>query len=132
LAHEQWVKQEDFVPGLPTVSIQTYAGLVLPIRGPSTVTGEMIEKFRDHVIEIATSSRHELVQLRMKVQLMESVVGVSVLDQPVGIAVKIGPEQSQWVANAWGGGSVTTSGSLSPSNRFMVDQEKALPSRPLR
>ncbi len=131
-AHEQWVKQEDFVPGLPTVSIQTHAGLVLPTRGPSTVTGEMIEKFRDHVIEIATSSRHELVQLRMKVQLMESVVGVSVLDQPVGIAVKIGPEQSQWVANASGGGSVTTSGSLSPSNRFIVAQEKALPGRPLR
>jgi hypothetical protein len=132
LAHEQWVSQEDFVPGLPTISIKTYGGLVLPARGPSTVTGEMIERFRDHEIQVSTSSRHELVQLRMTVQLMESAMGVSVIDQPVGIAVNIGPELSPWVASASGGGSVTTSGSLSPSNRFVVEQETVIPGRPLR
>lgn len=131
-AHEQWVAQEDFVPKLPRMFIQTHAGLVLQTAGPSAVTGEMIERFRDHVIEVAASSRHQLVQLRVKVQLMESVVAASVLDQPVGIAVKIGPEQSHWVANGSGGGSVTTSGSLSLSNRFVVEQEKVLPGRPLR
>jgi hypothetical protein len=132
LQHEQWVSQEDFVPGLPTVSIQTYAGLTLPAQGSATVTGEMIEKYRDHMIEIGASSRHELVQLNMRVQFPESVIARFVLEQPVGIGVSIRREATPWVANASGGGSVTVRGPLGPSNCFVVEQERVVPTRPLR
>lgn len=132
LRHEQWVSQEDFVPALPTVSIQTYAGLALPTERPATITGEMIEKYRDHAIEIAASSRHELVQMKMRVQFPESVITASVLEQPVGLGVSIRRETTPWVANASGDGSVTVQSPMSPSNCFVIEQEKVVPARPLR
>jgi hypothetical protein len=131
-SHEQWVSQEDFVPGLPTIRIHTYGGLALPTAGPATMTGEMIEKCRDHEVNIGASSRHELIQLKMRVQFPESIIAVSTLEQPVGIGVRIARETAPWIANAAGGGSVAVRGSMSPSNCFVVELERVVPARPLR
>jgi hypothetical protein len=132
LGHEAWVVQEDFVPNLPAVSVHTYGGLVISLEARSTVTGELIEKCRDHEITIAASSRHELVQLKMRVQFPESVIGTTVLEQPVGLGVSIRRETPPWVANAAGGGSVTVRGPMGPSNCFTVEQERMFPARGLR
>ena len=132
LQHEQWVGQQDFVPALPSIFVQTCVGLALPTEGSGTVTGEMIEKYRDHVIEIGATSRHELVQLKMRVQFPESVMGVAIREQPVGLGVSIRPEASPFTANASGGGSVTVQGRMSPSNCFVVEQERVVPGRPLK
>jgi hypothetical protein len=132
LQHEQWVSQEDLVPELPAVSVQTYAGLALSAEGSVSATGEMIEKHRDHMMEIAASSRHELIQLKMRVQFPESVIAVNVLERPIGLGVSIRRETSQWVANASGGGSVTAQGPMTPSNCFVVEQERVVAARPLK
>jgi hypothetical protein len=128
--HEAWVGQEDFVPQLPRITVQTYAGLVLD--GFSKITGEMVQQYCDHEIKISASSRHELTQFRMRVQFPEKVVSVSVREKPVGVEVAIRPKRMEWVANASGGGSVTVSGPLAPTNCFTVEQERVIPDRPFR
>lgn len=128
--HEAWVGQEDFVPQLPRITIQTYAGLL--VDGPSKVTGEMVQQCRDHEVQINASSRHELTQFRMRVQFPEKIVGVSVREKPVGVEVAVRPEKTEWIANASGGGSVTVSAPLAPSNCVTVEQERVIPDRPFR
>ncbi|MDB6008022.1 MAG: hypothetical protein JWL65_272 [Gammaproteobacteria bacterium] len=118
------------MPQLPRISVHTYAGLVLD--GPSKITGEMVQQYRDHEIQISASSRHELTQFRMRVQFPEKVMGFSVRERPVGIEVAVRPERMEWVANASGGGSVTAAGPLAPTNCFTVEQERVIPNRPFR
>jgi hypothetical protein len=120
------------VPALPEFTVQTFAGLILPVDGAVEITGEMVQQYRDHEIQIGASSRHELSQLRIRIQFLEGVLNVSVREKPVSVGVDIRPERMEWIASDSGGGSVTRIGSQGPTSCFIVEQERVIPGRSLR
>jgi len=124
--HETWVAAEDLVPKLPHFSVNTLAGLVVPNQ-PGQVSSTEIEKFRDHGIVISSSSRHEIEQLRIRVQFPEPVWGWKIVEKPPGVGVDVQPERMEWVVS--GGGSVTVNRPQRPKPQFLIQVERLLPGR---
>jgi hypothetical protein len=126
--HEAWVAEEDFVPGLPKFELSTLGGLSVP-HGPEQIVAEDLQRLREHTILIATSSRHEIEQLTIRLQFPEPVAAWSVVASPPGVEVRLRPERSTWLVA--GSGSVSITGELPPTANFLIDVERLMPARTL-
>ena len=124
--HEAWVAADELVPKLPVISVNTLAGLVVP-NEPGHINSTEIEKFREHDIVISSSSRHEIEQLRIRVQFPEPVWGCKLVEKPPGVGVDVQPERMEWVVS--GGGSVTVNRPQRPKAQFLIQVQRILPGR---
>lgn len=129
--HESWLAQENLIPPYPTIDIATVAGLRFPSSGVARITGDDAERYRDHVLRVETSSLDEVHQLRLRVQFPESVVGVSDVEAPPGVEVRIGPERPQFNVNVGQGASIERGAVGRPTNIFILEIERLIPRRPV-
>jgi hypothetical protein len=130
--HEAWVAGSDLVPPLPRVLLTTLSGLAVPTHGPFSVGGDDAQRFKDHELEIAAVSRHELRNLRLEVQFPESLAAWYKTEIPAGVAVEVRERRMRLVAIMSDGGSVSRKGPQRPTNLFTVEVERLLPGRPVR
>lgn len=132
--HDSWVARSDFVPGLPKLDVATIrGGLLIPEAGSFRIESTDVDRFRDHIITISATSRHELRQLRMRLQFPEDLVeDAAMINAPPGVGFEIKPDRPQWAAFAHGGGSVTMIGPRSPTNLYQIALEQLLPDRPTK
>ncbi|RZU46735.1 hypothetical protein EV700_1116 [Fluviicoccus keumensis] len=106
--HEKWVRDEDFLPSLPKVTVETLHGLSIP-SGPQTISGFEVAKYREHLVRISCESRHEVLSLQAHIQFPESIVDYSNLGVPVNLSI---PESDYRVV-ASEGASVSFNGPMS-------------------
>lgn len=130
--HEAWVAGSDLVPPLPRVLLTTLSGLAVPTHGPFFVGGDDAQRFKDHELEIAAASRHELRDLRLDVQFPESLAVCHKADVPAGVAVEVRERRMRLAAIMSDGGSVSRTGPQRPTNLFTVELERLPPGRPVR
>ncbi|MDB5348748.1 MAG: hypothetical protein JWP89_7125 [Schlesneria sp.] len=129
--HELWVGQEDLVPKLPWFKLTTFNGLALPSNGSFSVSGSDNIRFRDHELTLTASSRHELVDLHLRIQFPERIVSCEVGSQVAGNEIYARPDRIQFVASFTGGGQVERIGELPPTNLWVITIARLLTNRPI-
>jgi hypothetical protein len=126
--HEQWLLQTPSVPTLPTLMLETSAGLLLPTQ-PGSVTPEDAEKFREHVFTATSTTDRKLVSLQIRVQFPEHIVRVELLAYSQRVEVR--PETDDFIAVVSGEGSVTRQAPAPPPSKIVIHSDCFLPSRPI-
>lgn len=126
--HEQWVTNEDLLPKLPRLLVTTVQGFTLPEQ-PAHLALDELKDLREHKIVLGTSSRHELEQVRIRVQFPEPVAKCGALNVPPGIGVNVRPDRPNFVFSGTGGASVTVTAPPRPIPNFVIEVERLLPGR---
>lgn len=128
LDHEAWVAKQELIPTPPCIEIENMEGLFAG-PGPSRVTEDMTKVFRDHVMRIETTTRHELLDVEMEVVFPEKVCEVRRLRGRGGPEVLVEPKVVEWVVSGgtWDSPASRRPTPLSPSESPSFDQ--GLPSK---
>ncbi|MEY4550773.1 MAG: hypothetical protein RL685_6968 [Pseudomonadota bacterium] len=128
--HEAWVANEDLMPRLPIFTVSTVQGFSLPTE-PAHIELSDLAHLREHSIVLSAASRHELEQLKIRIQFPEPVVSCEAVQIPPGIAVTVRPEKVDWVVSGSGGGSVTINRPARATPNFLIEMDRLVPRRDL-
>jgi hypothetical protein len=113
--HEQWISGRGMIPKLPELKMEDLEGLSL-LNGPTVVTAEDCQRFRERRIILKNTNRVPLFQFDFRIQLPEPLVKNPQRVVPPGVNIQFKPERQQFVATASGAGaSATLTGQPNPN-----------------
>jgi hypothetical protein len=124
--HEAWVRKRGMVPPLPAFVLGTHEGLSVPTEGP-TITGEDVERHREHFLFIENVGDRRIQQLRVRIQFPELIVAHSLRKRPVGSEVCCAPDRMEFFTGGSGGGSVTVAPGQRPAGNYQIEVSELLP-----
>lgn len=127
--HEAWVLGENFIPAYPSLTIETMSGLMTPQSGAFNFDSQTASTYRDHLLQIRTGSRHEIYQLKIRVQFPESAISYTPLEKPAGVRFQVMPERPQMTAHVSGGGKLSGVMGRKPTNVLIITVERLIPGR---
>jgi hypothetical protein len=92
-----------------------------------TITGEMCERLRQFEIVLRNPNRVVLIDLRIRFQMPEPIIGIIPIDHSPGSQPRFRPEQIRGMAIAKGSGSVSFSGRHSPTRNWQLEVDRLTP-----
>lgn len=128
--HESWVAGEDIIPSLPTLRLQTLDGAILPMQGAFEINVGRGQAHRDHEISVVNSSRHELFQLRLRIQFPENIVSCALVNPVPGVTVAGRFDRTEMMIA--GNGSAVRIGEPPPINCYLIQIDKLVSQRPVK
>jgi hypothetical protein len=125
-ATESFVGGKDIRPPLPNISLQTIRGLMFVPGRDKVVTGDDVDRFRDHQFVFKNSHSRPVLDFHAYFQFPERPVAAG-FKKPLGTNVDLAAAEDEWVMNLSPGATVEQIGEFPPSSRFSLEIDKLLP-----
>lgn len=110
--HEEFIEQGGGFPALPKIVLKTLNGLTSASVESSTITGNDVTRYREHVLSVDGLSNKRMPYFKCRIQFPEPIIKYRISNSPIGSIVKCEPDVTEWIGVATGSGHV----SINPRN----------------